>query len=174
MRKIEFHPSVESYFFDAMKQALSETKLSLTDTTNAYVISLFKEMTRTEALHRCVREDETGTPTLTWLYQRALQVDSGRRFEAFRHLGDVALIVAGLFREHLQRRKALVGLDYHVRMGSGAYANAANIAKATGFAAVFSELSQKFFELVHALDKVAQKSNITSKDRSSLYTLTLN
>ena len=82
-------------------------------------LSLFKDISRAEGLFGHCPEGDVGTPTLAWLYARALNADAGRRFDAYRHLGDVALLIAGLFRPYLCRQKALVGVDYHIKMGAG-------------------------------------------------------
>lgn len=155
--------SLEDFFNGLLTDALDATGLEIGDGSRAYLLQLVGDCSRVEELHRGARSDEPGTPTLVWLYERAQCGAPSERFDAWRHLGDVALIVAGLFGAHLQRRRNLVGVDYYVRMGAGAYGSAATYHRG-GFGPILEELAAKFRYLVDVLTRVGEATTLPVAD----------
>lgn len=157
---IETNPSIEDFFGELLNDALRWQRVDLAETSRAYLVQLCGDFSRVEELHRVGRREEPGTPTLAWLYERAQTGAPSERFDAWRHLGDVALVVSSLFGAYLERRRNLVGVDYYVRMGAGAYVSAAACAPRTGFGAVLEELAQKFRDLVEVLTRVGEATTL--------------
>jgi hypothetical protein len=69
-------------------------------------------------------------------------------------------MVSSLFGAYLERRRNLVGVDYYVRMGAGAYVSAAAYARRSGFGPVLDELGHKFRELVEVLTRVGEATTL--------------
>ena len=99
-----------------------------------------------------------------------LAKDPGKRFDAYRHLGDVSLIVSGFFTPHVERERSLVGVDYYVQMGTSAYDAAATLAARSGFSRLLNELATKFSKLVDVLARVAEQTTLpVARDLRALY-----
>jgi hypothetical protein len=168
--RIETHTTLEGFFHDLLQGALDSEGVALNEASISYLLNLCADFARRDALHACEREEETGTPGLVWLYQRAQQGDRGVRFQAYRHLGDVSLVVSGFFASHIERDRSLVSIDYYVQMGAAAYGTAANLAEPTGFKHMLHELSQKFRALVEVLTRVAERTTLpVANDVAALY-----
>jgi hypothetical protein len=168
--RIETHKTLEGFFHELLQGALADEGLVLDEASVSYLLNLCADFAKSESLHGCESDDETGTPALVWLYRRAQRGDRGVRFQAYRHLGDVALVVSGFFATHIERERSLVGVDYYVQMGSAAYGNAAHLAEPTGFRSMLTELSAKFRPLVEVLTRVAEQTSMpVARDVAALY-----
>ncbi|MEQ9499054.1 MAG: hypothetical protein RIT81_19390 [Deltaproteobacteria bacterium] len=168
-RPIATHHTLESFFRELLEDGLAAERLTLDESTVAYLLRVVAEFGESSILHEGGR-DERGTPALVWLYERAQQGDPGQRFEAFRHLGDVSLIVSGFFTPHIERERSLVGLDYYVQMGAAAYDSAAGLARHSVFAQLLGELAQHFKRLVEVLGYVAERTTLpVARDLGAVY-----
>ncbi len=168
--QIDTRCSLEAFFDELMRDALAAERVDLDPAAAAYLVQLCAEFSRHEALHGRARPDEPGTPTLTWLYQQAREGAPAARFDAYRHLGDVSLVVSGLFAPHLERRRAVVGVDYHVQMGAAAYDQAASLARRSGLGPLLGELASKFRRLVEVLTRMAERTTLpVCQDLGALY-----
>lgn len=147
---------LDDFFHGLLAEALETERVVIGESSQAYLVQLFSEFSRVEGLHRSTTDRDGAAPTLAWLYERAQTGAPAERFESWRHLGDVALVLAGLFGQHLQRRRSLVGVDYYVRMGSGAYGTAATYVQRSGVAPVLEELAYKFRALVDVLTRIGE------------------
>lgn len=168
--KIETHTTLEGFFADLIREAVAAERVVLDDSCVQYLLNLCREFSKHEALFAMQRAGENGTPALVWLYERAQTSDRGLRFQAYRHLGDVSLVVSGFFAPHIERDRSLVGIDYYVQMGASAYDSAASLAQPTGFGKILSELAQKFRSLVEVLTRVAEQTTLpVAHDVAALY-----
>ena len=168
--RIDTHLSVEDFFETLLRDAVETVRVTLDGTEFAYVLKLVGGFSNAEALHRASERDDPGTPALVTLYQRARESAPSERFEAYRHLGDVALMVSGFFAPHIERARSLVGIDYYVQMGRTAYEAAATFSAARGFSQTLAQLSAKFDRLVDVLTVIAEKTTLpVARDLGSLY-----
>ncbi len=158
--QIAMHTSVESFFRELLEDALTAERVQLEQPGAVYLLKVCSDFSRHQTLFARARAGESGTPTLTWLFADAQTTDPGQRFEALRHLGDVALVVSGFFGPHLERARSLVGVEYYVQMGSAAYSQAACLSRRSGFGEVLTELSRKFRRLVEVLTRVAERTTL--------------
>lgn len=162
------HRTLEGFFSELVHEALSAERIALRDDSRAYVVQLVSEFTRRDALHRVEPEGESGTPALFRLYERAMQADPRSRFDAYRYLGDVALVVSGFFAPHVARSN--VSVRYYRQMGSGAYQAAAHLDRSGVFAPLLDQLSGAFDRLSEMLCRVAERTTLpTQHDLSALY-----
>ena len=167
-RNIVTHASMESFFQELVVEAIQAERLSLNEDGTAYLVQLVTEFTDSGALHEFSREGEPGTPALVWLYERAVEAAPREQFNAFRHLGDVALVVSGFFAPHIER--SLVGVDYYVQMGCAAYYRAAALARKSGFSALLAHLASTYHRLVEVLTRVAEQTTLpVARDIAALY-----
>ena len=169
--RIETHASLEAFFEALLREAMAVEQIELRAESFAYVTSLFAGFATREGLHGRQRPGERGTPALVWLYEEAQRArDRGQRFDAYRHLGDVSLIVSGFFTPYLERERSLVGVDYYVQMGTAAYDAAASLAHRSGFSQLLAELARKFEQLVEVLTRVAERTTLpVARDLRALY-----
>ena len=161
---IETQNSLEGLFAELLNEALVAENVVLAEGGEAYLRQLCRRMAHRDALHAMQSNDDRGTPALAWLYRRAREAAPSERFEAYRTLGDVALVVSGLFQPYVARRRSSVGVDYYVRMGSAGYGTASDLAGASGFSQVLADLSRKFDRLVEVLTRVAENTTLPVED----------
>lgn len=152
--------SLDNFFRDLLEEALTTERVDLAMGSRSYLIQMFADFSHVESLYRLKEQDQSGAPTLAWLYARAQQGDFSERFDAWRHLGDVALLVAGFFGRYIERRRSVVGLDYYVQMGAGAYDTAASFAHWKQFGSVFEELARNFRALVDVLTRIGEATTL--------------
>lgn len=163
------HEALTEYFEQALKDALRDEEIHLSDPVFHYLVQVCCDFAEQRAFGAHESRGEPGTPTLTWMVERAQELPGPARFEAYRSLGDVALVVSGLFAPHVERRRSLVGRGYYVDMGRTAYAAAAALARVTSLRATLDELARQFRRLVEALGRVAEASTLpTVQDPAAL------
>jgi hypothetical protein len=79
-----------------------------------------------------------------------------------RRLGDIALFIAGMFSPSLKRK--VVGVDYYINMGGGAYDWLSDSLASTGDRSLdwktFRELAENFQDMVFVLDDFAGNSGM--------------
>jgi len=157
-RGIEIQTSLAGFFDALLRDALVAERLTLPDPATSYLVQLVTEFAARDALYAHGEKDERGTPALATLYTRAIEAPPYERFNAYRQLGDVALVVAGLFGPHVERRKS-VDLRYYADMGSAAYHHAASLAR-DGFGVVLGHLSSCFNRVIEVLTRLAEKTTL--------------
>ncbi|MCB9655575.1 MAG: hypothetical protein H6729_15745 [Deltaproteobacteria bacterium] len=168
--RIALATSLEGFFRDLLQQALEVERVELQAETYAYVLKLCTEFAHAERLHEGGRPEESGTPALVWLLERAASGAPHARFEAYRHLGDVSLFVSGFFAGHVERRRSLVGVDYYIDMGRAAYDTASSLAQRSGFSALLTELADNFRRLVEVLTRMAEQTTLpVASDLDALF-----
>lgn len=159
-------PSLREFFHDSIQAAIVSNHLAIEQQTTHYVVNLLTLYARSEALFEAA-EPGPGSRPLALMLADATEASSceGRNV-ALRRLGDVALFVAGLLAEGLHHRT--VGIGYYVRMGGSAYGTLATALPANprgrAFAAVFTELSQKFAEVVDVLNEVLGDARYAARE----------
>lgn len=168
-RAILTHQTLESFFRELLEEAMQSEHLDLEEPSLAYLLKVVADFGAGGGLHEGGK-DEPGTPALVWLYEKAQHGDAGQRFDAYRHLGDVSLVVGGFFTPHIERKRSLVGLDYYVNMGAAAYNAASELARQTGFAALLREIAEKFSRVVQMFSFVAERTTLpVARDLSAAY-----
>jgi hypothetical protein len=165
---------LREHFRSTVSDAIANQRVELEEETVFYLVNMLAYFARAD---RLFDESSGGVvmQPLAMIYARAVQARSVEdRHRAYKHLGDVALLVAGMFAESLNRK--LVDLDYYVAMGSSAYAclsdEARQSVRAHAFQTIFAELSRKFQRLVDVLAEVSEQSRLgASSDMLRLYEL---
>lgn len=167
---IETGKTLEELFSALLGDALASERVVLREDGEAYLLQLCRRMAHRDALHVLQAPEDPGTPALVWLYRRARESAPSQRFHAYRTIGDVALVVSGLFQPHVARERSAVGVDYYVRMGSAGYDTAARLAASSGFGPILAELAEKFGRLVEVFTRVAERTTLpVADDLAGLY-----
>lgn len=164
--------SIQDYFRRSVDDALDNQNVDATEATTHYIVNVLTSFARADQLFEHTPEGLRLRP-LALLYAEALEQASARlRFLLMRRLGDVALFVAGMFSESLNRK--LVDLDYYIAMGGNAYAYLSDTAQDTvsgkAMADVFHELAHNFTSFVDVLQEVSEGGTGSSdKDLLEVY-----
>lgn len=154
--------SLSQYFHDSLHGALSRQQLEAQPETVSYLVNLLVSFLHTERLYES-SEDGLEFRPLALRYADTLQaLGPELRARALRNLGDVALFVAGVFAESLNRK--LVDVDYYAAMGGSAYARLADALRASesgrSFSSLFEELAAKFTGFADVLGEVAEHPEV--------------
>jgi len=150
--------NLKAWFGDCVRDAVRRTSLEADDATLWYLVNLLCVFSRTDQVFQ-PNSDGARLPVLVDFYTEALEAPTAREREfALQRMGDVALFVAGLYADSLQRR--LVDIDYYIAMGRQAYAALSDRLgsglRARALAQVFAELGRKFTGFVDVLHEVAE------------------
>ncbi len=166
--------TIKEHFRDAVTDALRNQSVKAGADTVHYVVTLLATFARCERLYERGPQGVVLKP-LAAHYAEAVQGPSevGRN-RALRRLGDIALFIAGVFSQSLNRK--LVDVDYYVAMGGGAYGHLSEKVRGTarsgGLGAIFAELSAKFVPFVDVLGEVSERTGSRGdKDLLRLYDL---
>jgi hypothetical protein len=156
--------NVREFFQQSVTAALSNQRITVAGETIHYIVNLLDSFTRSEMLYEQTDDGIVLRP-LAEFYLEAVEAPSPEsRDAALRRLGDVALFVAGLFSDSLNRR--IVDIDYYIAMGGNAYGylseRSQRAARHAVFAHVFAELAAKFTALVDVLAEVGEQSGSQS------------
>lgn len=127
---------------DLVREAQRRGAASLDDEIEAYLVFL---------LMRHLRDAGLGGHVLALDYFAALDDAGVSRRDNLRDVGDRCLLIAGLYPQQAQRR--LVSLRYFFDLGSRAYADLADAARAA-YAELFRRLAATFGRLVRVLVEV--------------------
>lgn len=164
-RKVIVGVNVAEYFNGCVTAALSHQHVAAGEETVFYIVNLLTYYTRAENLFTG-SEPRTVCQPLALIYAQAVEATTAEARQAsLKQLGDMALVVAGLFSASLSRK--LVDVDYYIAMGGAAYGFLADSATGTVrgkvFATVFGELSVKFQSFVDVLTEVSENSSLGAR-----------
>lgn len=166
--------NMTEYFRDSVGAALANQKVEAAEDTVHYIVNLLAYFARADKLFVQTPDGLVAQP-LALIYAEALATASPEaRRQALRRLGDVALLVSGLFPASLSRK--VVDVDYYIAMGGTAYGVLGGLDRGAGRAlrAIFAELSRKFQAFVDVLSEVGENSHLkSSADTLRLYELWL-
>jgi hypothetical protein len=153
---------VREYFQDSVQTVLAQQRVKIADDTLVYLVNLLTGYLRAEALYDDTPDGRQIKP-LVRLLAEALEAPSAQDTNrALQRLGDVALFISGLYATSLER--GLVNIDYYIAMGGNAYRSLAGMLRGTFrgqvFIAVYSELAEKFPQLVDVLAEVGDAMDL--------------
>lgn len=164
--------NVREFFYDALSAELARQQLGAQPATIGYLAGLLTAFLRTERFYEKTESGLSFRP-LALRQGGALQLlGSGHRARTLRELGDVALFVAGVLAESLNRK--LVDVDYYTAMGGSAYARLADTLNANedslSFGTMFADLARQFTDYADVLGEVAEHPEVRQqKDVLRLY-----
>lgn len=149
---------IQAYFHQSLQTALHNNKVNAEQETVGYLVRLLSNFLRSEHLFD-QSEDGLQIKPLAFHYADALHGSSAHdRNRSLQRLGDVALFIAGLYSDSLERK--LIDIDYYIAMGGNAYSYLATNDHRVALAQVFLELSEKFVEFVDVLAEMGDQSHM--------------
>ena len=104
--------NVQEHFRETIAAALANQQVEAEEDTVFYLVNLLSHFTKAEHLFE---EDSNGMhlKPLALLYAQAMQADRLEvRLRALRRLGDVALLISGVFSGYLNRRSIILFLSF--------------------------------------------------------------
>ncbi|MCU0735058.1 MAG: hypothetical protein MUF20_05975 [Methylotetracoccus sp.] len=100
--------NVREHFRDSIHSALTHQKVEATEDTVYYVVNLLAHYTHAENLFSQTAEGVDLKP-LALIYAEAVEAQSAEeRHTALKRLGDIALLISGLFSSSLNRKRRLL------------------------------------------------------------------
>lgn len=156
--------NVQEYFREVLDQAVLNQNIAAEEDTIYYVVNLLTHFVRAERLF-VDTEDGLILQPLAQIYANAVNASSTQeQSRNLQRLGDVALLIAGIFADSLNRK--LVDVDYYIAMGGSAYGHLADLARDSlrgrALGGIFLELSQKFGDFVELLGEVSERTHLSS------------
>ena len=157
------------YFKDHVDTAIRAQALEASEEVEFYLVNLLDDFAKTDTIRLSLDEP------LALLLHDAVFKSTQDRVSAFRRLGDISLYLAGLFAPSLRRRS--VDVNYAIRMGAGAYATVATLARyragviSGAIRPLYLEMSHKFADLVEVLAQIGEKTSLgaDSPDLADIY-----
>lgn len=143
------------YFNELLHEAIFNENIHLNQLSIDYVVNIMHDFMHYENLF-CIQKDERGTPSLAWLYEKAVSSTGSLKKEAYRKLGDVALIVSGMYADHVNPSP---GASYYIDMGSSAY----HVVYQMNSSFIMAELAKKFSDVMEAIIRVSEQTTIPNK-----------
>jgi len=148
--------NLHEYFREALEAAMQKTSVHVTENTQAYLVYLLSDFTRSEKVY--AGTDAGDKPSLALLLLRAHEAEPEEALRIFKHLGDSALYLLGFF--HAAILSQTVGPEYYVAMGETAYSSAASLIRVTRenmltSATIYTELAHRFADLVNLLKVIS-------------------
>ncbi len=156
--------NMQEFFAHSLANALDNQNVQADTDTVHYLVNLLADYARADVLFLQTLDGPTLQP-LASLYAEALDAPSAaERIRILRRLGDVALFIAGIFSDSLNR--SLVDVDYYIAMGGGAYNELSDCAQISRrirpFGSIFRELAAKFQAFVDVLGEVTEGTHLSS------------
>jgi len=156
---IEPTGSLQGFFKERIECAVEKHRIAGNEDTLWYLTKLLCNYSKTSAFL-----DDNGTRAaltpLAEYYRQAAETGSAHeRRLLLQRMGDVAIVVSGLFSGALTRKA--IGVDYYMAMGESAYATladeSATSARDRSLQGIFEELARDFSDYVVALSEVPVK-----------------
>ena len=164
--------NVKEHFQQTLAAALTSQQVTAEEDTVYYLVNLLDYFAKSENLFATTNEG-TYIPPLAILYAKALEAKEVETKQyLLRQLGDIALLIGGVFPGSLSRK--LVDVDYYIGMGGSAYSYLSDMAYGSrqikALRGVYAELSAKFQCFVDVLAEVSENSHLNSSlDTLRLY-----
>lgn len=158
-RLIEPTTSLQSFFKERIESAVEKHSIDYDEDALWYLTQLLCNYSRTNAFLDNNGTGATLTP-LTEYYRQAVESGSAyERRQLLQRLGDVAMVVSGLFSGALKRKA--VGVDYYMSMGEIAYSALADetthSSRERALQGIFEALANGFSDYVVAISEVPVK-----------------
>ena len=158
---IEPTESLSVFFKDRIESAMQKHGMEAHEDTLWYLTQLLCNYSRTSAFLDSNGSNATLTP-LAEYYRQSIEASTAHeRRLLLQRLGDVAIVVSGLFAGAL-RRKA-VGVNYYMSMGEAAYSTLADespqSSRERALQGIFESLANDFSHYVTALSDIPLKAD---------------
>jgi hypothetical protein len=106
---------LDGYLYDEVAAAEEKLRIELSPHSKIYILDLLKRLARSDHLFAPLADDRP----LAAIMLEAMHKNIFERTRDLRLIGDLSLVFAGLYPEHLTRR--LMGVDYFISLGKRSY-----------------------------------------------------
>ncbi len=157
------HTSVteaREFFAGELTDSLQRNKVRADKSSVDYLVELLMGYLRSDKFFVVKEDGKLSNNVLAELYFSYIQGNSEQKTGALKRLGDICLLVTGLFPDSLNRK--MVDIDYYFGMGGSAYATLANFQITDLSQSLFSELSHKFVPFANVLSEMSEKNGLQS------------
>lgn len=148
--------NLTEFFREMLQNAMRSQDVRTTEDAEFYLVKLLEGVA-----HPVRRWDDR---PLALDYLESFHSPPAHRFGKLKHVGDTALIMAGLFMEAVHRK--LVSSDYYATLGRTAYRHLASLGGGALRANVFSELADRFPDLVRVLAEISFQELFPGDERA--------
>jgi len=151
---------VRSFFADELKSVMRKQQVDAKKDSFEYLVDLLLRYMSSETFFVKNTDGKLEENVLAHLYADFLNGNTEIKHRALRRLGDICLVITGLFPDSLNRK--LVDIDYYFGMGGNAYAHLSQLQLTTLARAVYNELSVKFKPFSDVLGEMSERSGLQS------------
>lgn len=149
---------VRDYFQTELAEVLKRRKLDTEREAVPYLADVLLSYQRADEFFARAKDGRRERNVLALLYGEAQTGDPFVRERALKRLGDICLLITGVFPDSLKRR--VVDVDYYFGMGGGAYRALADMQFTDIARSLYGELAQKFVVFSDVLGEFADKSGL--------------
>ncbi len=118
---------------------------------SGYVAGVLVDFVRVDRLFKLSDAEGRRLEYLFEMAQAAEESAGGVRRRAYKHMGDYALFMTGLYPEYLERARRPVSPAYYIRQGKDSYARLASMDPLEPASALFRKLADRFEACVAGL-----------------------
>jgi len=158
-RLIEPTSSLQSFFKERIENAVERHSINGDEDTLWYLTQLLCNYSRSSTFFDNHGHRSALTPLAEYYRQAIESGSSHERRQLLQRLGDVAIVVSGLFSGALNRKA--VGVDYYISMGEAAYSTLADesphSSRESSQQGIFEALAKDFSDYVVAISEVPVK-----------------
>lgn len=158
---IETTASLQGFFKERMECAVEKHSINGDENTLWYLTQLLCNYSRTSAFLDSTGSSAVFTPLAEYYRQAAESSSAHERRLLLQRLGDVAIVVSGLFSGALNRKA--VSVDYYMSMGEAAYSTLAgeptHSSRGRSLQGVFEALANDFSDYVVAISEVPVRAD---------------
>lgn len=139
--------SLTEFFRDLVRGALRTQALETSEPAEHYLVALLERFAKPAP--------GWDARPLALDYLEAFHTPRSHRWAKFKHVGDTALFLSGVFMEHLERRT--VSASYYMSLGRIAYHQLATVSPAGAATRgdVFAEIAARFPDFVRVLSEIS-------------------
>lgn len=165
MASIETKTNLQQFFYDLVREAVQNQGINIIPETEYYLVQLLYRFSKIEEgteNSNLICKDEA----LVCMLGRAVEANRETSIQILKHLGDLALYIAGYFPESLSRK--LIDIDYYVQMGGTAYGSVSAMTPQPHIQSLFQQLSDRFCSWVDILGEVSAQTQFHRSEQDLL------
>jgi hypothetical protein len=156
------------FFNDELQQLMKKHRLSAKKDSFDYLVALLVRYMLSETFFVKDAEGKLNHNVLADLYAAYLNGSAEAKQAALQRLGDICLLVTGLFPDSLNRK--VIDVDYYFGMGGTAYYQLSCLQFSSLGRSLYKELSVKFKPFSEVLGELGDRSGLQSnRDLLRLY-----
>lgn len=148
------------YFSLELRTAMERQNIAAEPGSVEYLADLLLAYMKSETFFAKGSDGRLENNVLFDLYAGYLRGDTETKKISLKRLGDICLLITGLFPDSLRRK--IVDIDYYFGMGGSAYRQLAAFQLSKVARVLFAELSVKFVAFSNVLGEMSEKSGLQS------------